>query len=754
MAFLGLGLALPAGAQLQEQLHYSALPVLPSRGERAVVGVADGRLVAVDGGEVLVLKSDRKGWEVVGELRGLAERRAAVSYQQAMVLTDGQRVVSIRLRGSRAVPDSIASLPIALSGVTGSVIDDRLYLAGVDHQGDGVFLVLDLRVASRGWVRLENWGSGQHGDLVSAALDGKLYMFGDRLAMCFEPGKGRWTPLASASEVAGPGPGLVMGLDHILLPGRRVTAYNAATHSFVDFGRLPANPASGSGFAAVKWGSEWAVVEGQHVFLLSKDVRFGWINWLTLALYLGAMVWMGFRYDRRGQTADTFFTAGGRIPWWAAGISIYGSQISAITFMAVPAVVFATDWSLMIGSLVLFAVVPIVTKYYIPFFRKLSVTSAYEYLEHRFSAPVRVLGSLSFILFQMGRMGIVLYLPATAIAAVTGMNIYILISIMGLICILYTVMGGIEAVVWTDVAQVIILIGGAVLCFFTAVLRTNGGLAGVVERGLQDGKFTMFRLGWSGDHLTLWVCVVGFFFLNLIPYSSDQTVVQRYLTVRDEKQAAKSLWVNAFVSLPGTFAFFGLGTVLYVFYRSHPGVIASDRVGEILPYFVVQQLPPGLSGLVIAGIFAASQSTLSASMNSISAAFFSDIYSKLRPGTAGGRTLRIARIVTICAGVFGAVSAMTIALLHIEFLFDLFQEVLGILGGSLAGVFILGRFTERTDARGAIAGLVAGFAVVWAVRSTTSVSVYLYGALSVLSCVVAGYAVSLLFPKKIKSIII
>lgn len=520
----------------------------------------------------------------------------------------------------------------------------------------------------------------------------------------------------------------------------------------MDFGSLPFHPIARA--LAVKKDQEWIVlgsdadpgIEAVEVFALYKKLEFGWLNWITLGIYLGFMVWIGIIYDKRGQTTQNFFTAGGKIPWWAAGLSIYGSQISAITFMAVPAIVYATDWTLALGSVLVFATVPIVTKYYIPFFRRLNVTSAYEYLEHRFSESVRLLGSLSFILFQMGRMGIVLYLPAVAIASVTGIDIYLLIGIMGVICILYTVMGGIEAVVWTDVAQVIILLGGAVLCFFVAVYHIDGGFSSVIHQGMEGNKFTLFRLGWKPDTLVLWVCIVGFFFLNLIPYTSDQAVVQRYLTVKNEKQAARSLWVNAWITLPGTFVFFALGTVLYVFYKDNPQVISSEKIDEILPYFVVQQLPAGLSGIVIAGIFAASQSTLSSSMNSVSATCFSDIYQRRRKDISGRQTLRVARLVTIFAGIFGTVSAMVIAYRKVAFIFDLFQEVLGILGGSLAGVFILGIFTNRANTTGAISGVVAGVITVWVIRSQTTISVYLYGAISVMTCVIVGYLVSLFTP--------
>ena len=727
----------------------------------------------------------------------------SISHNNQVILVggcDGQNyyrdVYSVMQKNGEIQIDTLPSLPFPLAGMAGALVGDILFIAGgttgPENLPTKTFLALNLKNKGKqmAWIVLESWPGPARLQAVGAAIHNDFFLFSgvellkhtdsamapDLLkdAYRFVPAYtgsqltgGSWKVLASAPHgIAGaPNPAPVIGLDHVLFPGGLrqggptknigLTAYNVETNTWLNFSDLPLKDPEILG-ATVKWNKEWVIINGGSllkenslaVFSLSKDLRFGWINWAALIIYLGLMLWIGFIYNKRGQTTNSFFTAGGKIPSWAAGLSIYGTQISAITFMAIPAIVFATDWSLAIGSVLILATVPIVVKYYIPFFRRLNVTSAYEYLEHRFSANVRLLGSLSFILFQMGRMGIVLYLPAVAIASVTGIDIYLLIVIMGIICIIYTVMGGIEAVVWTDVAQVIILFGGAVICFFVAVSNIEGGFQTVLTMGMDADKFTLFRLGWKPDDLVLWVCIVGFFFLNIIPYTSDQSVVQRYLTVKDEKQAAKSLWINAWVTLPGTLVFFGLGTVLYVFYHHNPGIIASDKVDEILPYFVVQQLPAGLSGLVIAGVFAASQSTLSSSMNSISASYFSDIYQRFNKSESDITTLKVARIVTIISGIFGTISAMLIVALDIQFAFDFFQEVLGILGGSLAGVFILGIFTKRANTIGVVGGLIAGVITVWAIRSNSTISVYLYGAISVMTCVIVGYLLSFIAPSQ------
>lgn len=736
----------------------------------------------------------------------------SVTYKDQIILVGGSNdkshysnVYTLKYQDGKVNMDSLVSLPFPLASMTGALVGDVLFIAGgstnpVDSPGK-YFLAMNLaeKAAEQKWQTLDSWPGSARILAVSASLKNSFFLFSGIDMVKNEDGSterhilkdaykfvpefdgvhlrgGKWTVLSDMPRAvaAGPSPAPTTGLDHILFPGgldeitakhqdqktfpgfvTGLLAYHVESNTWLNFGKLPKGDTRVT-VPAVLWGQKWVIPNGEvgpgkrspQVFTLSKNLNFGWLNWGMLIIYLGLMIWIGFLFDKKeGQTTSNFFTANGKIPWWAAGLSIYGAQFSAISFMAIPAIVYAKDWSLAFGGFMVVFIIPIVIKYYIPFFRRLSITSAYEYLEVRFNANVRVLGSLTFILFQMGRMGIVLFLPAIAIASVTGIDVYLLIFIMGIICILYTVMGGIEAVIWTDVVQVIILTGGAILCLVIAIDNVDGGLLGVISKGLEAKKFTIIHLGWSPDRLVLWVGIIGFFFLNLIPFTSDQTIVQRYLTVKDEAAAGKSLWTHAFMIVPAILIFYGLGTVLYVFYHENTAKITSDQVGEILPYYVVQELPIGVAGLIIAGIFAASQSTLSGSMNSVSASYVTDIYPRFGIRT-DSENLYTAKLVTILVGLFGVASAMLIAALRVEFIFDLFQEILGIVGGTLAGVFILGIFTKRANANGVFWGVLLGVTIVLLTKNYTDVSVYLFGAISVISTVTIGYLISLFTGQK------
>ena len=252
--------------------------------------------------------------------------------------------------------------------------------------------------------------------------------------------------------------------------------------------------------------------------------------------------------------------------------------------------------------------------------------------------------------------------------------------------------------------------------------------------------------------MVVWVIVVGTFFGNLGPYTADQTVVQRYLTTQDEKQAAKSIWVNGLLALPTGLLFFGLGTALYVFFKTHPELLAPGRNDEILPWFIMQQVPTGLAGLVIAAIFAAAMSSLDSSMNSIASVAVDDFYRRGRNDISEHTALSFARWVTVAVGGFGTMAAILIAQIGAKSIFDLFVEMGGLLMGALAGLFILGIFTRRTHANGALVGVFFGTLAPALLKMFTAVNFYLFGAAGILTCVVTGYLASLVLPGKSKDL--
>ena len=472
---------------------------------------------------------------------------------------------------------------------------------------------------------------------------------------------------------------------------------------------------------------------------------FGTLDFVVIGAYFAALIAMGLWLSRRERSTEDFFLGGRRVPWWAAGISIFGTQLSAITYMAIPAKSFATNWAYFLGNMMIATgTAPIIVFVYLPFFRRQKLVSAYEFLERRFDLKTRLTGSAAFLFFQLGRMGIVLYLPALALSAVTGVDVNVAILAMGVLATLYTVLGGIEAVIWTDVVQVVVLIGGALLALVVIAGGVDGGLGGVVADASAADKLRLYDPGWSAATTTLWVVVVGNVFYNVVSYSSDQTVVQRYLTTRTEREAARSIWTNALLSVPVSCLFFFLGTALWAFYRARPERLDPvGRTDDVLPWFVAHEMPAGVSGLVIAGLFAAAMSSLDSSMNSMATAITTDFYGRAKPGASDARRLRLARVLTVALGVVGTGSAVWMAAYGGKSMLDQYLAVVGLFLGGLGGLFLLGIATRRASGTAALIGFAGSAAVLAWVQGSGRVHFMLYSGLGAVSCFAIGWVAGL-----------
>ncbi|MBR1789284.1 MAG: sodium/solute symporter [Bacteroidaceae bacterium] len=481
-----------------------------------------------------------------------------------------------------------------------------------------------------------------------------------------------------------------------------------------------------------------------------KEVHFGSLNWVVLVLYLVAMLGLGVYFMRRESGSDDFFRGGGRVPWWAAGISIYATMLSAITYMTIPAKAYATNWTYYPMLVCILLVSWPVVKYYLPYFRKLNITSAYEYLELRFNTFTRLMASSLFIIFMVARMALVLYLPSLALTAVTGIDIYICIILMGVITIIYCTMGGVEAVIWGDVIQGCILVGGA---FFAAAYlwgHTEGGFSGALQLALDNDKLRLFEWSWDYRTVSFWVAILGGGIANnLISYTSDQTVIQRYLTTKDVKSAKQGIWMNGLMSVFISVVFYFIGTGLYTFFKTHPAELdfTMAKGDAIFPFFMMSQMPQGIAGLLIAAIFAATMSTISANINSVSTAFSIDFWKRFRPQTSDREMLRVARVTCVIAGFIGVGIALLMATWNIMSLLDYFNTILGLLTSGLGGLFFMGLFMKRVNGINALTGFLAGEVVViylqFFIPENVRPSFMLYGAIGMAVSILIGWLLSL-----------
>lgn len=477
---------------------------------------------------------------------------------------------------------------------------------------------------------------------------------------------------------------------------------------------------------------------------------FGAVNYTVLALYLLISLLIGVYFARKQKSTEDYFVGGGRIPWWASGLSVFGTLLSAITFMAIPAKAFVTDWSFFFLNITAILITPVIAFIFIPFFNKLKIRTAYEYLEDRFNYLARAFGSLSFILFQLGRIGIVLLLPSLAISIVTGIPVETSILIMGVLCILYTTFGGIEAVIWTDVLQVIVLLGGSILAVVWIMLHTETSFGDMITYASERDKFNIANMNFDFTESTFWVVFIGGLASAMVTQGTDQTIVQRFLTSSSIKDSQKTLYTNAVLTLPATIIFFGLGTLLFIFYSEMPNALspAISNNDSIFPWYIVRELPIGVSGLLVAGIFSAAMSSISSSLNSVSTAYCNDFHSHFKPKITDKKLLRIARIATIITGVLGVLLALWMASSNIKSLWDQFYRYLGLFTGGLGGMFLLGMLTKKANATGTLLGLVVSALLIWYISVFTEINFLMYAFCGVASCFVFGYIFSLIFKDK------
>lgn len=752
------------------------------------------------------LKPGAKQWETAGKLPMPLGYGVSVSYKGQVICAGGSNstghtgeVFALEMVNGSVAVKRLPNLPRQLAMAGGALLGSRLYVVGGIEKSSATqalntMYCMNLDEPAKGWAELEPLpGDGCLLPAV-AAIQGKLYVFGGaslhadvdgkpartylKQTHIYSPGKG-WSrgadmprPAVAAPVIAPKEAGdatvvLLGGDDGSLVnfkppqahPGfaARVLTYNAVTNAWAERG--VANITAPVTCPTVSWQGGTAIISGEvkpgvrsPACWLAKSLpvkaSFGLANYTTLAVYLLGILLIGVLLSSGNETSDDYFRGGQKIPWWAAGLSIFATTLSSITFMSVPAKAFAEDWVFALANLPILLIAPFIVKVIMPVFRRMDATSAYEYLERRFSLPIRLFGSAAFILFQLGRMAIVMFLPALALSTVTSFDIVPCILLMGVLTIIYCVFGGISAVIWTDVVQSIVFLGGALLTIVLIVMRTDGGVQGFVSLAQENHKFRLANLTWDATVASLWVVVIGNIFANLISYASDQTTIQRYMTTADERKAARSIWMNALVAMPATALFFLVGTSLYVYYAQHPAQISPGVQNDgIFPLFIAKELPSGVGGLLVASIFAAAQSTISTSMNSVSTVLVTDWYERLTAGARSERArLALARWLTAIIGVLGTGGALWLSASDVRSVWDVFLSILGLTGGAMCGLFLLGIFSRRANAPGAIAGALASVIVLALVQRFTNLHFFLYGMTGILTCIAVGSLVSLVFP--------
>jgi SSS family solute:Na+ symporter len=458
----------------------------------------------------------------------------------------------------------------------------------------------------------------------------------------------------------------------------------------------------------------------------------GMLDIIVLVVYFASMAAMGPIFSWRSKTTEGYFLGDRSFPGWLIGFSMFAASISSITFMAYPADAYKTAWLRMLPNFMLPVAVLMASRMFLPFFRRGRITSAYEYLEGRFGPNVRLYAASAFIVGQVIRISLILFLVSQLVETVTGLSSTYSVLIGGIITSFYTVTGGIQAVIWTDFIQAIVLWVGGLLCVAMVALRLGGpidGLVEVVRVGIADSKFQFAdvikgvpqTVHWGFDLTEKTVLLMLLVGLGdwIYEYSGNQNVIQRYCASKNAKEARRAMWLCCWFSVPTWALFMFLGTCLYAFYKAHPAAdptamltgAGGVKPEGILPYFVIHELPAGLSGLVIAAVLAAAMSSISSSMNAVSAVSVVDIYRRrMAPGRDDTHYVFVAKAVGVAQAVIMIGGAIILVWVKSNTLQDTARVLGALTAGGVAGLYLLGFLTRVGDGRAVLVAIAATLA--------------------------------------------
>lgn len=491
-----------------------------------------------------------------------------------------------------------------------------------------------------------------------------------------------------------------------------------------------------------------------------------WQDLLVVVLYMVALVAIGLRTARRQTTTARYFVAERSIPGWAAGMSLLATIITSVTFIAYPGAAYAGDWNLLVPGIMFVAVVALIGRVIIPFFRHAVHMSVYEYFGKRFGKPVRMYASFAFAMGHFSKMGFVFYLLALSVSGITGWSISGIILVLGIITVFYTLIGGLEAVIWTDVLQGFVLWTGVIVTIGIQLFGSHVPAGQMLHLIVANHKMALGSPKFDLTAPTFWtLCIYGFFFY-LQKYTADQTVVQRYLAARTDEQAVKGIGMGAFLCLPVWIAFMLIGSLLWAFYRlagEHlPAIIT--KPDQVFPHFMVTHMPVGLAGLFLAALFGAAMSMLASDLNCLAVITAEDFYAQFFPNHTDRQKLRFSKISIVVSGFLAIGVALRLSTTKGSAL-ALYYTITAIVAGGLAGLFLLAFLSRRAGKAAAVSGIAVNLCfTAWATLTIHGGQIinfhrwnyqwheYTIGAIGNILLLLTGFIVSQLIPAKVSDI--
>lgn len=480
------------------------------------------------------------------------------------------------------------------------------------------------------------------------------------------------------------------------------------------------------------------------------------IDLIILIVYLAAVLYAGLHFSKKEMKGKEYFKGDGTVPWWVTSVSIFATLLSPISFLSLAGNSYAGTWIMWFAHLGMLIAIPFTIRFFLPIYSKLGIDTAYHYLEIRFrSKGLRILGAIMFIVYQVGRMSIIMYLPCMVLSKLMGVNVNILIIIMGIIAIIYSYTGGLKSVLWTDFIQGSVLLIGVTFGLVFLVAHINGGLPAIFEQLGSGSKFLspdqpIFDANILRD--SVFLLIVGAGLNTMGSYVSSQDIVQRFTTTTDTKKLNKMMVANGCLSIFIATVFYLIGTGLYVFYQVQGNPLPpAAQQDQIFASWIAFQLPVGITGLLLAAIYAAAQSTLSTGLNSVASSWTLDIQARINKSELSfEKQTKIGQRVSLLVGIFAIVIAMVLANGGVKSAYEWFNGFMGLVLGILVGTFILGAFTKVANKFGATLAFIASSGVMIYIKyfvDPAKVSFWSYSIISIAVSLVVGLIASIAWRK-------
>ena len=684
--------------------------------------------------------------------RGLGKFKLlqALGFDEAYFQFDGNRVQRIENGEVNGLPD-MANDSVASSA---AVVEDRLYAIVA-----GQLMQLPFRDAGPGWELIGELPEGLQPQAGLVDLQGRLYLYGmgegGSTAYYLEPSRNTWKSLSTAPYDLRNYTAISCGNDHLLFFSAQsaqseMLAYHRTTDTWFQIARLPQPMqvylAGSEGTQFILYGAE-SVLRGEAVL---RPTKYGWVDHVVVAILILLLVVVGLRFSNKGDSSGDYFRGGQRIPWWAAGLSLFATGASAISLMAMPGKAFAENWIYMsISFFIVIVQIPLFLLVYIPVARRLKIATANEYLERRFGLPVRMVGFVCFSLNQMlGRMASILLLPALAISAIFGMPMEYSILIMGVATTLFVTMGGLEAVIWTDVLQAIIMLLAVLVCAAYAYFAIDMSGQTAIDLLSNLNKLQLFDWSFNWQGPVVLVLALNSF-VTVLGIIGDQNFIQRVQCTEDEKESRKAVYTQLAVAVPMNLVLFVLGTLLFLFYATRADTLSPAlRPDSVFPFFAAQNLPVGFAGFVVVALLAATISTVSSAMNSVANLGVEDVYRRFVRGATDAKCVKLGRYLTFGLGIFGTGAALLLAnMSSLQSIWDLFIMITGMVLAPITGIFVLGIFTRRANNFGVLTGSMASIMANYYAKFHMEVHALVYMIIGVFACIIVGYFASYCAPK-------